>query len=208
MAQHALWAAEYGHTFSYKTLPSMNRFYTEDPVALNYILSHGDIFQKPSRTRRGLSDLLGNGLLTAEGADHKRQRKLLNSSFSPSAVRDMVPIFYDKAYELRDKILGLVENEQEGEVVSPTEAVEMDQVVGAKKIDVMKYLAQATLDVIGVAGFDYDFKALSEKDNVLAGAYRDMFSVGMSLTPMAIFQALVPGARYIVSGRAGQCGPD
>lgn len=62
----------------------------------------------------------------------------------------------------------------------------------------MKYLGQATLDVIGVAGFDYDFKALSEPKNVLAEAYREMFSVGQSITFMAVVQALVPGARYIV----------
>jgi hypothetical protein len=65
-------------------------------------------------------------------------------------------------------------------------------------MDVMMYLGQATLDVIGLAGFDYDFKALSEPKNELAEAYRDMFSVGQSITAMAIFQAFFPGASHLV----------
>ena len=196
MAQHALWSKEYGSTFRYTVLFGFQRFYTTDTTALNFILSHGDIFQKPAQTRKGLADMLGNGLLTAEGHDHKRQRKLLNSSFSPSAVRGMVPIFYDKAEELRDKIIALIDDDTAE--TSPTPAAEGDRVQGGKKMDVMKYLGQATLDVIGVAGFDYDFKALSEPKNVLAEAYREMFSVGQSITFMAVVQALVPGARYIV----------
>lgn len=198
MAQHALWAKEYGSTFRYSTIFNLQRFYTEDTTALAYILSHSDLFQKPSQTRKGLADMLGNGLLVAEGHDHKRQRKVLNSSFSPAAVRDMVPIFFEKGYQLRDKMLAMIDDESIE--CAPTPTLESDKVPGGRKIDVMKYLAQATLDVIGIAGFDYDFNALTDPKNELAEAYREMFALGQSLTFMAVFQALVPGARLIVCG--------
>lgn len=197
MVLHGQWAKQYGSTFRYGFLFNRERFYTEDRTALNFILTHNDVFQKPSQTRQVLTDMLGNGVLTAEGHDHKRQRKVLNSSFSPSAVRDMVPIFLDKAGELRDKLLSIIEDETSE--ASPTPATDEDKVVGGRKVDIMKFLGQATLDVIGVAGFNYDFKALSEPKNELAEAYREMMTAGQGITPMAIIQALVPGARLLVS---------
>ena len=201
MAMHALWAKEYGSTFRYSFLLNRQRFYTEDRTALNFILTHTEIFQKPGQTRQVLVDMLGNGVLTAEGHDHKRQRKVLNSSFSIPAVRGMVPIFFDKANELRDKLLALIEDESIE--ASPTPAKEEDKVVGGRKIDIMKFLGQATLDVIGVAGFNYDFKALSEPKNELAEAYREMLTAGQGITAIAIIQALVPGARFLVSCPTG-----
>jgi hypothetical protein len=109
----------------------------------------------------------------------------------------MIPIFYDKAYELKDKIITLIEDPTVQCAPTPTRAG--DEVNGGKQMDVMKYLGQATLDVIGLAGFDYDFKALSEPRNELAEAYRDMFAVGQTITPMSIFQEVVPGASYLVN---------
>ena len=168
-----------------------SRFFTTDPTALSYILNHADVFPKPNQARRSLIDLLGNGLLVSEGHDHRRQRKIL-----PANIRGMIPIFYDKAYELKDKMVTLIEDPTAQCAPTPTKAG--DEVKGGKQMDVMKYLGQATLDVIGLAGFDYDFKALSEPKNELAEAYRDMFSVGQSITAMAIFQAFFPGASHLV----------
>ena len=80
--------------------------------------------------------MLGEGLLVAEGHDHKRQRRILNSSFSHASVRGMVPIFFDKAYELRDKMASMIEDESIP--ASPTPAKDIDKVPGARKIDVLK----------------------------------------------------------------------
>jgi cytochrome P450 len=173
-----------------------SRFFTTDPTALSYILNHADVFPKSNQARRSLIDLLGNGLLVSEGHDHRRQRKILQSAFNPANIRGMIPIFYDKAYELKDKMVTLIEDPTAQCAPTPTKAG--DKVKGGKQMDVMMYLGQATLDVIGLAGFDYDFKALSEPKNELAEAYRDMFSVGQSITAMAIFQAFFPGASHLV----------
>ncbi|TYJ59119.1 hypothetical protein B9479_000108 [Cryptococcus floricola] len=175
------WAAKYGHTIRYRLHLGAQRFMTLDATGLNYILSHPDVFPKPDVTRRALADMLGNGLLTSEGEDHKRQRRALNPSFSVGAIKDMVPTFYDKAYELQAKLLALVQNDDPSERASPTPAKEEDFVPGGKKIDVMRYLGKTTLDVIGVTGFGYDFKTLSEPNNALSDAYAQMFTAGMNI---------------------------
>lgn len=200
---HSKWIKEYGSTFRYRILGGGWRFFTADPVALSYILQHADTFPKPDLTREQMETFLGNGVLIAEGADHRRQRKILNPSFSQAAVRDMVPIFLDKAYDLRDKLAEMVADTSGTATTTtcPTPAVEMDQVAGTRKIDVMRYLAQATLDVIGVAGFNYDFRSLStsEGENELAEAYRNMFQATQQIDTFAILQAFVKPLRKIVS---------
>jgi cytochrome P450 len=173
------------------------RFFSADPTALSYILSHPDQFPKPDMARKQMTEILGNGVLIAEGADHRRQRKILNPSFSQAAVRDMTPIFYDKSYELKEKLLALIADESIE--AAPTPAKPEDKVQGGKKIDVMRYLGQTTLDVIGIAGFAYDFKSLSTEDNELAEAYRKMFSQTQSITKLGIAQAIIPGLGWIVS---------
>jgi len=178
----------------------MTRFFTADPVALSYILSRTDTFQKPEQVRKNMADILGDGVLVAEGADHRRQRKMLNPSFSASAVRDMMPIFYDKAYDLKDKLSTLIDDELIE--ASPTPIIPEDKVAGGRKIDIMRYLALCTLDVIGAAGFDYEFRGLKKPNNELADAYRNMFQAGQSLTFFAVVQALIPLMDKIVSAAA------
>lgn len=195
---HAQWARTHGLTYRYRMLFNSSRICTADPVALNYILTHSDKFPKPELTRKFLVDLLGNGVLVAEGADHRRQRRVLNPCFSPQSIRDVMPVFYDKAEELREKLLGLIEDDSEG-IASPTPAVKEDTVAGGRKIDVMRFLGMCTLDVIGVAGFSYDFKALSQPKNELAEAFSKMFSAGQQFNAVAIMQAFVPGMGKIVS---------
>jgi hypothetical protein len=108
-------------------------------------------------------------------------------------------MFFDKAYELKDTLITLI-NDTSIET-SPTPAVKGDIVAGSRKIDVMRYLAQATLDVIGLAGFNYDFRSMSltEGPNELAEAYRSMFQATQSIDSFAIAQAFIKPLRYLVS---------
>ncbi|KIR63999.1 cytochrome P450 [Cryptococcus bacillisporus CA1873] len=198
---HSMWTDEYGPTIRYRVALGAQRFLTIDPTALNYILSHIDLFPKPSRVRKALSDLLGNGLLTTEGYTHKRQRKALNPSFSPAAIRGMVPIFYDKAYELKTKLLGII-SDDETEQASPTPCIKEDEVEGGKKIDVMKYLGKTTLDVIGIVGFSYDFKALSEPHNELSEAYSKMFQASMDANFWDFLRGAIPLVNKLPNKRA------
>lgn len=197
-AMHAEWAEQYGPTFRYQMLFGGPRVCTADPVALNHILTHADSFPKPALTRKFLVDLVGDGVLVAEGATHRRQRRVLNPSFSLQSIKNVLPVFYDKAEELREKLLALIEDDPHNDA-APTPPKPEDVVRGARKIDVMKFLGMCTLDVIGVAGFNYDFKSLSQPKNELAEAFREMFSAGQNFNFVGVLQAFVPYADRIVS---------
>jgi hypothetical protein len=60
--------------------------------------------------------------------------------------------FWDKIYRLADKMETFVGG-REGVQTSPSPAPPVDRVPGTRKIDVLKYISQATLDAIGIAGF-------------------------------------------------------
>ncbi|WVQ81300.1 hypothetical protein IAT38_003423 [Cryptococcus sp. DSM 104549] len=193
---YAEWLSTYGPTLKYHILLGFPRVLTADPVAISYVFSHPTLFPKPSHGRAILADMLGNGLVVAEGADHKKQRRALNPSFSMAAVKGMVPIFFDKAYELRERLLGVIENDYLMEA-SPTPPREEDKAPGGRKVDMLKWTGKATLDIIGLAGFDYDFKALSESSNELAEAYGQMFEVGMGISAITVVQSMIPFLRII-----------
>lgn len=195
---HKQWKEEYGPTYVVPVLFGNLRLTTTDPVALNYILNHDDQIPKPGITRTFLGNMLGNGVLVAQGADHRRQRRVLNPSFSPQSIRDCEPVFFDKAEELKDVLLALLDDPTGA---APTPAQPCDVVQGGRKVDVMKFLGMCTIDVIGLAGFNYDFHALSEPKNELAEAFRNMFTAGQSTTPLSLIQALVPYADRLPTKR-------
>ncbi|KAL7423550.1 hypothetical protein Q5752_001130 [Cryptotrichosporon argae] len=196
---HMKWIETNGPTLRYHLFLGSHRFFTADPVAVGFMLNHGDDFVKPAPARRQMADLLGDGVLTAEGDVHRRQRRVLNPSFSPAAIREMQPIFYDKAYELRDKLAAMIEDDAFARAVgaAPTPAADIDTLPGARKVNVTKFLAQATIDVIGIAGFNYDFAALAQKDSELADAFHKMLQAGQEVSLEVLIQAFVPGTRWI-----------
>lgn len=182
---HAVWMQQYGHTIAYKGILGAPRIWTADPLALKTVLTRAYDFPKDDQTRDSLADVLGKGLLFAEGADHARQKRIMNPAFAPAQIRDnYTPIFWQKAYELRDCLSELVPD-----------------ATNATRIDVYQWLGKATLDVIGLAGFGYDFDSLHDPDNELARAYGDMFKISFEITPWVVALALTPGGKYVPNAR-------
>ncbi|CAB4433313.1 unnamed protein product [Rhizophagus irregularis] len=95
--------------------------------------------------------LIGNGLVFAEGDDHKRQRKMMNPAFTHSNIKEMVPTFIRIASTLK----GLIEKE-------------INQ--GNSNINLTPFISKTTLDIIGLVGFSYEFNSLTSS-NELAAAY-------------------------------------
>ncbi|CAE6426980.1 unnamed protein product [Rhizoctonia solani] len=184
---HESWLEEYGPTVRYRGFLSSYRLFTVDPRALTYIMSQTASFPKPENVRRSLADVLGEGLLFSEGETHKRQRRIMNPSFGPVQVRELVPIFWQKSHKLKDAWLNLIKSSSEGHVV----------------IDVLPWLSRATLDIIGVAGFDYHFNALDGNDeDELSKAFNTAFESGQNFSTLAILQAFMPILRFIPDERS------
>ncbi|KAG7086399.1 hypothetical protein E1B28_002354 [Marasmius oreades] len=201
---HEKWVEEYGPTIRYHGFlgvrtpaPSISgsnynyllhfqqtRFYTTDTKAMNHILMNHYDFQKPDMMRQALVEIFGDGLLLTEEEKHKFQRRVMvrpptaideirqlnsyfflliqNPAFGPAQIRQLTTIFVDKALQLRDAWKSQID------LVPETK--------GETRLDVLKWLSKMTLDVIGLAGFNYEFNALSAADNELNKAFTVIFT--------------------------------
>ncbi|KDQ16690.1 hypothetical protein BOTBODRAFT_106698 [Botryobasidium botryosum FD-172 SS1] len=176
------WIKEFGPVIRYRIAFGKHRLFTTDTRAVTHILSHAYKFPKPDQLRNALGDILGRGLLFAEGDDHKRQRRIMNPSFGPAQIRSLTPVFLDKSQELRDVLLKKI-----------TESG------SAYETDVLPWLSRATLDVIGIAGFDYQFSALSDggEANELAKAIGTVFSGTQEFSYFNMLRQMFPVLKII-----------
>jgi cytochrome P450 len=183
---HEQWVAQYGPTLKYKGFFFSDRLFTMDTRALNHVLTHSSDYQKPPQVRYNLARILGEGVLFVEGAQHRQQRRIMNPAFGPAQIRALTDIFISKSIELRD--------------VWSTMTVVSEHTT---RIDIMPWLSKMTLDVIGLAGFNYEFNALNatDKPNELNQAFSVMFSAGQQMSIIPILKAWIPLLRWIPSDR-------
>jgi cytochrome P450 len=76
------------------------RLLTTDTRAIAHVLQHTDVYQKSALARRMLSQVLGAGVLVAEGEPHRIQRKALNPAFGATQIRELTGVMLDKANEV------------------------------------------------------------------------------------------------------------
>ncbi|KAJ3728054.1 cytochrome P450 [Lentinula guzmanii] len=186
---HEKWVEEYGRTMKYQVLLGHERLFTMDTKALNHILMNHKLYQKREVARYHLGRILGKGVLVTEGDTHDLQRKIMNPAFGPSQIRELTEIFVDKSVELRDVWSTRIANTQDGVV----------------KINVLSSLSKMTLDVIGLAGFNYRFNAMKDKENGGSDELSKAFSVifgdkdGEKIRIWGIIQSMVPFLRILPS---------
>lgn len=126
-----------------------------DPASLSEVLVHKAYdFEKPSFIRQFLRIVLGDGLIVVEGEEHKFQRKHVSPAFSFRHIKELYPLFWTKAIEMKDCVAA--------------EALD-DNVV-----EINQWANKATLDIIGVAAFGRDFHSLTSADNELAKNYEEI----------------------------------
>lgn len=85
----------------------------------------------------------GTGLLSSLGEHHRRQRKMLNPVFSPKHMRELAPIFYPIAHQLRDILAKKVCS-------------------GDEELDMSMWMGRAAMEYIGQGGMGYSFDSLDE----------------------------------------------
>ncbi|KAH7910533.1 cytochrome P450 [Hygrophoropsis aurantiaca] len=184
---HEQWVKEYGQTLKYHGFLNIDRLFTMDLRALNHVLTHSLDYQKPEQVRYNLSQILGEGVLFVEGAQHRQQRRIMNPAFGPAQIRGLTEVFLAKSIKLRD-VLMTVSKDDEG---------------NPKRTDVSSWLSRMTLDVIGLAGFNYEFNSLNadEKKNELNEAFSTMFSAGTTVSVLPMLQGWIPPLRVIPTDR-------
>ncbi|KAJ7115351.1 cytochrome P450 [Mycena epipterygia] len=135
------WRNEFGRNFRLKGLFSISELHTSDIKALNHIVTNSSVYQRAPTNRANTRRLLGKGILGVEMDEHKRHRRIMNPAFGVAQIRVITEVFMEKAIQLRD-----------------IWAREVAQEHGP--IEVLSDLRRMTLDVIGQAGFNYQFDAL------------------------------------------------
>ncbi|KAH7907834.1 cytochrome P450 [Hygrophoropsis aurantiaca] len=178
------WAQEYGQTLKFDGF--LNEFYlfTMDLRAMNHILTHSGDYQKPKPIRYFLAKILTQcGLFFNAGPQHQQQRRIMNPAFGLGRMRDLTEIILDKSIKFRD-ILMLESKDEEG---------------NPKRTDILSWMSRVSLDVIGLAGFNYEFNSLdtSVKKNEINEAMEMIISDSIAGNVLSMLQMWIPPLRAI-----------
>lgn len=178
----------------YKAFFGEDRLFTMDMRAINHILTHSVDYQKPPQARYNLARLLGDGILVTEADKHRQQRRIMNPSFGPSSIKNLTPIYFKKALQLRDI--------WKNEILS--QGIDQNSKTNAgKEIEVLSWLSRTTLDVIGLAGFDYRFDSLNvhKEPTELNKAFAALFHADGAFRILNLLQGYFPIFRLIRTKR-------
>ncbi|KAH9849575.1 cytochrome P450 [Lenzites betulinus] len=156
------WFKQYGTHFVDRDFMMTPRLWSLDPQVIHYVLAHHDLYTRPQDDINFIAETLGHhGAFVVQGERHKLYRKIMNPAFGPAQVRDLTEVFLQKAALLRD-IWAIATSQSQSPV----------------RVNVNRDLSKTTLDIIGVAGFGYDFHALDPegKPNELNLAFQKFLS--------------------------------
>ncbi|KAJ7250082.1 cytochrome P450 [Mycena haematopus] len=184
------WREEYGPIFQFKGLFSTRQLHVSDVKALGHVIN-SPFYQRPPTTNEARQRLF-SGVLVMNGEEHRRQpkqRRILDRAFGVAQIWALTKFFVDKAVQLRD-----------------IWASGLEKGGGApSRVDVFDWLRRMTLDVIGQAGFNYNFHALetSRKGNALNDAFHQLFHGPDAQRNMLFMaaQATMPILKLPFSGR-------
>ncbi|KAJ7479217.1 cytochrome P450 [Mycena latifolia] len=181
-----LWVREYGRTMRIHGFFGAWALYTMDTKALHHILFNTHIYPKPDSSRFNLGRIVGPGILVVEGDVHKQQRKIMNPAFGAPQLRALTGIFVQKSSQLRD--IWAADAAQNG---------------GVARVEILSWLSKATLDIIGLAGFNYNINALGAQDkdtpDELAAAFATLLAMDNQVmaSPFRFLQGVYPILRNI-----------
>jgi cytochrome P450 len=157
-----------------KTIPNEGLIHMRDNLNQSYLLptNHQALldvmstntydFEKPWRMRNFLARIIGFGMITSEGAHHKKQRKALTPAFNIKNIRSMYSLMWHKTGMLLDEL------EKEAKA-NPMEGTSPSEGVG--KIEMAEWASRLTLDIIGPAAMGRDFNSLQNKKNKVAESF-------------------------------------
>ncbi|KAI4287265.1 MAG: hypothetical protein L6R35_003474 [Caloplaca aegaea] len=149
--------------------------------ALADVLVHkADDFTKPPQFVRVIGNVIGVGLVLAEGEEHKMHRKALLPAFSYRNIKDLFPAFWSKSRELTHSLAKHLEAVQD------------------EHVDLDDWVSRATLDIIGLAAFGYNYQTISHPSGLLAENYRKILTPDR-WTQLALFLNFVlpPWLRWL-----------
>eukprot|EP00242_Pyramimonas_sp_CCMP2087_P000478 CAMPEP_0198229318 /NCGR_PEP_ID=MMETSP1445-20131203/114058_1 /TAXON_ID=36898 /ORGANISM="Pyramimonas sp., Strain CCMP2087" /LENGTH=596 /DNA_ID=CAMNT_0043909775 /DNA_START=83 /DNA_END=1873 /DNA_ORIENTATION=- len=145
------WMEKYGSVYLLPTGPVSSFMVISDPAAAKHILKDYNLYCK-GLVHEIAEFLFGDGFATAEGELWKVRRRAVGPSLHKGFLETMTnKVFGRSALELNKKL----------EVFAET----------GKPFDMESNFSQLTLDIIGIALFNYDFNSLTKDSPVIKAVY-------------------------------------
>ncbi|BFZ63857.1 hypothetical protein YB2330_004994 [Saitoella coloradoensis] len=158
------WHRKYGSFVKFRTIMGLERVSVTDPKAIATILNNPDTFPKPSYFQETLIRIIGNSVIALEGDEHKRQRRVLLPVFALRNLKHVVPNFAKSCEALVEYWDKELDARGDGVAVNVTEPIN-----------------RTMLDMIGSAGFGFEFNTLHNSDHPLAKSYHTLiFATGIN----------------------------
>lgn len=153
-------------------------------------------FVKPPAIRWSLVTILGNGLLLAEGDEHKLQRKKLMPAFAFRHVKDLYPVFWSTSLEgvraMTEHILAESSNKTStSDEISTT--MDPSTATATSVLEVGAWASRVTFDIIGIAGLGHDFGSIRDPDNPLVRTYQSVFKPSSQGQILGLLSLFLPG---------------
>ncbi|KAH9965560.1 cytochrome P450 [Lactifluus volemus] len=183
------WVKTYGHVLRYHSVFGVPKLMAVDPVAISYILQNDDTFEKAEFIRYILGTLTGRGTYKQFHMKLLRNSMILfdNPAFGPTQLKNFASMFLEKSLELRDIWADLVSKSSRKD--------------GKLRLDACSWLDKATLDIVGLAGFNYAFDSLHSDQNPVYVAFRSLENIAPINFIYAV-QVLFPIFRSIPTSRS------
>ncbi|KZT30166.1 cytochrome P450 [Neolentinus lepideus HHB14362 ss-1] len=171
-AFHRSLLEQYGSVARVSDFLGVPRLFVSDPLALYHIvIKDQPIYDELQQFYRITYLLFGEGLIAAEGEEHRKQRKMLNPVFSAKHLREMVPIFLDVTYELRTVISNKIKS-------------------GVDEIDMLDWVTRTALELIGRAGLGHSFDIMQEDSiDEYGSSVKSLFPI---LSDFAVLAGTIP----------------
>ncbi|KAJ7668018.1 cytochrome P450 [Mycena rosella] len=179
---HSIWARSFGGMYKSRARYSIRTFQiiATDHAAVHHIFANSDLYVKSAVFRPLIMNILGKGLVWAEGEDWHQQRKILSPAFSPESVKEMIPTIYECAERLERNLSNLI-----------LDSASKD----GQTLKIEHYLSACTLEVIGMVGLSHSFSAQSTEPNPdsdaaqIHASWEDLIDMG--LRPLAFLAPLI-----------------
>lgn len=163
---------------------------TRDAATMNHVLNDSYNFTRSAVGTKATKMIIGDGVVAVFGDEHKKQRKMLAPAFSVESLKGLMPVFTHATGQMMDRF---------GKDTS------LEERWGKDVKDSVKWFGRVTLDIIGRAGFDYDFDAVEQGPNGLAvrSTFHDAMTSTMNVSPVdalvgAFMFFVVPSLLYIL----------
>ncbi|KAF8258386.1 cytochrome P450 [Lactarius quietus] len=162
------WMREYGSAWRRAGCFGIDHLMLADPKAIKHVLHSAGYHYLKAVERAQISKLInGNGIVAAQGQAHHRQRKIMSPAFTTSQVQSFLPLFHRTASKLVQKWNEVIAADPSGQPL----------------VNVIGWFSSATLDIIGEAGFDFQFGSLNNTKNPLGMGIRNDNVVDTTLYP-------------------------